>query len=179
MTEQELIKGCVNKVEDCQRLLFEKFAGKMMSVCLRYACDQHVAQDILQLGFIQVFDHIHQFKSEGSFEGWMRKLFARVAIRQLGKKKLSFTGMQEIGPAAAFEDPSVLSKISEDEIHALISLLPDGYRMVFNLHVVEGYSHEEIARMLAIQPATSRTQLLKARKMLQALISKRYNIVTV
>lgn len=151
----------------------------MMSVCLRYACNQQEAQDILQLGFIKVFDHIHQFKNEGSFEGWMRKLFARVAIRQLGKKKPGFTDMQEIGPAAPFEAPSVLSKISEDEIHALIRLLPDGYRMVFNLHVIEGYSHEEIAKMLKIQPTTSRTQLLKARKMLQALISKRYNMITV
>lgn len=179
MTEQELIKGCVNKVADCQRLLFEKFAGKMMSVCLRYAGDQQLAQDILQSGFIKVFDHIHQFKDEGSFEGWMRKLFARVAIRQLGKNKLRFSDVQEIGPAAAFEDPSVLSKISEDEIHALIRLLPDGYRTVFNLHVIEGYRHEEIAKMMKIQPATSRTQLLKARKMLQAFISKHYNIVTI
>lgn len=168
----------MNGVADCQRLLFEKFAGKMMSVCLRYAGDQHTAQDILQLGFIKVFDHIHQFKDEGSFEGWMRKLFARVAIRQLGKKKLRFSDVEQAG-AAAFEDPAVLSKISEDEIHALIRELPGGYRMVFNLHVIEGYSHEEIATMLKIQASTSRTQLLKARKVLQTLISKRYNIITV
>jgi RNA polymerase sigma factor (sigma-70 family) len=179
LTEQDLIKGCVDKVENHQRLLFEKFAGKMMSVCLRYACDQHTAQDILQLGFIKVFDHIHQFKNEGSFEGWMRKLFARVAIRQLGKKKLDFADMEAIGTGAPFEDPSILSKISEDEIHALIRLLPEGYRMVFNLHVIEGYNHEEIAKMLKVKAATSRTQLLKARKMLQTLISKRYNIATI
>lgn len=179
MTEAELIKGCVHKKEACQRMLFEKYAGRMMSVCLRYARDEHEAQDILQVGFVKLFDYIHQFKNEGSLEGWMRRVFVSVALRQINKKSLRFDGIEQIDTDAVIEDAAVLAKISEDDIHKLILQLPAGYRMVFNLNVIEGYSHEEIAAMLKIQPATSRTQLLKARKMLQGLISKCFNLVMI
>lgn len=151
----------------------------MMSVCLRYANDQHMAQDFLQTGFIRVFDNIHQFRHEGSFEGWMKRVFVSVALRELSKNKISFSPLADNAGYLPLEDPSVVSKLSEDEIHAMIRTLPDGYRTVFNLNVIEGYSHEEIAAMLNIQPATSRTQLLKARKMLQGLISKCYNLIMV
>ena len=179
MTEEELIKGCVNKKEHCQRMLFEKYAGKMMSVCLRYAKDQHEAQDILQVGFIKVFDYIHQFKNEGSIEGWMRRVFVSIALRQFKRKKLRFDDIDAIGADVIIEDPAVLAKISEDDIHKLILQLPEGYRIVFNLNVIEGYNHEEIAAMLKIQSATSRTQLLKARRMLQGLISKCFNLIMI
>jgi RNA polymerase sigma-70 factor (ECF subfamily) len=171
LTESELIKGCIKKKADCQRLLFDTYAGKMMSLCLRYVGDQE-AKDILQIGFLKVFDYIHQYKGEGSFEGWMRRVFASVATRHLAKKRLDFTDIESIGNDVSYDGPGVIEKISEDEIHSLIRRLPDGYRAVFNLHVVEGYSHEEIAKMLHIQPTTSRTQLLKARKMLQGFIFK-------
>ena len=179
LTEAELIKGCVNKESDSQRILFEKYAGKMMSVCLRYANGQHEAQDILQEGFIKVFDYLHQFKQEGSLEGWMRRVFVSVAIRQLSKKKLRFDDITDSDKNLASEDPSIISKITEEEIHKLILELPLGYRTVFNLNIIEGYTHEEIAAMLKIQPATSRTQLLKARKLLQNLLSKRFNLVMI
>ncbi|MET0394344.1 MAG: sigma-70 family RNA polymerase sigma factor, partial [Chitinophagaceae bacterium] len=146
---------------------------------LRYA-DGEEAKDILQLGFLKVFDYIHQYKGEGSFEGWMRRVFVSVATRQLAKKKLSFTSIGLTDHDLAGEAPDAIAKMSETEIHALIRKLPDGYRAVFNLHVIEGYSHEEIAGLLNIQPATSRTQLLKARRMLQDLICKHHcNTVTV
>lgn len=151
----------------------------MMSLCLRYTKDEHTAQDILQLGFIRVFDSIHQFKGEGSFEGWMRRVFVSVALRQLSKKKLNFSEISEQQQEDLYESPVAVSKISEDELHALIRKLPDGYQTVFNLVVVEGYSHEEVAALLKITSSTSRTQLLKARKMLQGLISKCFNIVTI
>lgn len=151
----------------------------MMSLCLRYAKDEHTAQDILQLGFIKVFNNIHQFKGEGSFEGWLRRVFVSVALRQLSKKKWNFTEMKESQEEEFYEAPSALSKISEDELHALIRKLPDGYQTVFNLVVVEGYSHEEVGAMLKITSSTSRTQLLKARKMLQGLISKCFNMVMI
>jgi RNA polymerase sigma factor (sigma-70 family) len=160
-------------------MLFEKYAGKMMSLCLRYTNDQQEAQDILQIGFLKVFDYIHQYSGEGSFEGWMRKVFASIAIRQLGKKRIYFTPVEDVNNDTVAEDPAIVSKLSEDEIHQLIRNLPTGYRTVFNLNVVEGYTHEEIAELLNIQPATSRSQLLKARKMLQAFIFKRYNMVIV
>jgi RNA polymerase sigma factor (sigma-70 family) len=172
MTEQEIIKGCIGKKPVCQRLLFDQYAGVMMGLCLRYAKDQQEAQDILQIGFIRVFDCIHQYKGTGSFEGWMRRIFVSVAMRELSKRTFNF---DTISSSEVFDTPDVISKISEDEILLLIRKLPDGYRLVFNLHVIEGYSHDEIAVLLSIQPATSRTQLLKARKMLQSLITKHYN----
>lgn len=179
MTENELIQGCIQKNEGHQKLLFDTYAGKMMSVCLRFCNDQHEAQDILQEGFIKVFDYVHQFKFEGSFEGWMRRVFISIAIRKTQKKKIHFIDIDQTDNSVATVDPSVISKISEEEIHGLIRSLPDGYRMVFNLNVIEGYSHDEIAGMLGIQATTSRTQLLKARKMLQSLIVKQYNLMIV
>ena len=160
-------------------MLFEKYAGSMMSVCLRYTNDQHLAQDILQEGFVKVFDYIHQFKAEGSLEGWMRRVFVSVAIRQLNKKKMRFDEIADHTANVTVEDPYIISRISEAEIHKLIRELPDGYRTVFNLHVIEGYTHEEIAVLLKIRSATSRSQLLKARKMLQGLIAKCFNLTLI
>jgi RNA polymerase sigma factor (sigma-70 family) len=179
LTEEELIKGCIQNNQHCQRLLFEKYAGKMMSLCLRFSNHQQEAQDILQEGFIKIFSYIHQYKFEGSIEGWMRRVFVTIAIRQLNKRKINFIDIDKIDNDTTTINPSILSKISENEIHELIRKLPDGYRLVFNLHIIEGYTHDEIAGMLGIQPSTSRTQLLKARKMLKALISKQYNVITI
>lgn len=179
MTEQDLIKGCIDKRQDYQKLLFDRYSGKMMSVCLRYANDEHKAQDILQEGFIKVFSHMHQYRSDGSFEGWIRRVFVTVAARQISKEKILFADVDLSNDSYTSIDPSVVSKISEDEIHLMIRSMPEGYRTVFNLAVIEGYSHEEIATMLDIQSTTSRGQLLKARKYLQALILKKYNTVKI
>lgn len=177
MTERELIEGCINNKQDAQKQLFNLFAGKMMSVCLRYANNQALAQDILQEGFIKVFKSIHQFRFEGSFEGWLRRVFATVAIRHVSKQKMHFSDTDITDSKEHSIDPDAISKISTDEIHAMIRIMPDGYRTIFNLNVIEGYSHEEIAAMLGIQATTSRGQLLKARKYLQAMIEKKYNII--
>jgi len=176
LTEEDLIKGCIQNNQHCQWLLFEKHAGKMMSLCLRFSNHQQQAQDILQEGFIKVFEYIHQYKSEGSFEGWMRRVFISIATRQVSKRKIHFIDIDNADDATTI-NPSILSKISENEIHELIRKLPDGYRLVFNLNIIEGYSHDEIATMLGIKATTSRTQLLKARKMLQALIVKQHNLI--
>jgi RNA polymerase sigma-70 factor (ECF subfamily) len=175
LTEHELIQGCIHKKRECEKMLFDRYAGKMMSVCLRYASQEAEAQDILQEGFIKVFSHIHKFRFDGSFEGWMRRVFAHVAIRQMSRKKVVFTELELSENREESVDPAVLSKISEDEIHRMICKMPDGYRTVFNLSVIEGYSHEEIGEMLNIQPATSRGQLFKARKYLQFIIIKKFN----
>jgi len=179
LTERALIEGCINKKRDCQKLLFDRFAGKMMSVCLRYANDEHLAQDILQEGFIRLFACIHQYKFEGSFEGWMRRVFVSIATRQLSKQKIIFSDIDIANVKDNSVDPNVFSKMSEDEIHLMIRNMPEGYRIVFNLNIIEGYSHEEIAAMLGIQATTSRGQLLKARKYLQTLIVKKYNTVKI
>ena len=170
MTEQELIKGCIRQDNQCQRLLFERYAGKMMTVCLRYATDSMEAEDMIQDAFIKVFKYLGQFKFEGSFEGWIRRIVVNTAIRHLEKKKLKFSEIDEsasVGPTVA---ASAYTDLGADDILKLINQLPTCYKMVFNLHVIEGFNHEEIAEMLNIQPGTSRSQLVKARKMLQEQI---------
>lgn len=170
MTEYELIKGCIKQEPSCQRALFEQYAGKMMTVCLRYAHDQMEAEDMLQEGFIRVFSYIDQFKFEGSFEGWIRRVVVNTALKQLQKKRLSFTEINDNSQQAPRLESYAYSNLGEEELMKLIGQLPDGYRTIFNLNVIEGYSHEEIAKMLDIQPSTSRSQLVKARKMLQTQI---------
>ena len=172
MTENELIKGCIRQNPICQRMLFEKHAPKMMSVCLRYANDMMEAEDIMQEGFIKVFQYLHQFKFEGSFEGWLRRIIVNTAIRHLEKKKIHFKDIDETSLDAPQLAPYAYAHLGQEDLLKLISQLPDGYRMVFNLHVIEGYSHDEIADMLKIQPGTSRSQLVKARKMLQEQITQ-------
>lgn len=167
MTEYELIKGCIKQDITCQRMLFEQLAGKMFTVCLRYANDHMEAEDMLQDGFIRVFNNLHQFKFEGSFEGWVRRVVVNCALKQLQKKRIQFTELKESYFENTSEESYAYSNLGEDELLKLISKLPDGYRIVFNLNVIEGYSHEEIGKMLQIQPSTSRSQLVKARKMLQ------------
>lgn len=169
MTEEELIQGCIDKNQVCQRKLFDTYAGKMMSVCQRYTNDAHTAQDILHEGFIRLFRFIGQYQHNGSFEGWMRRIFVHAALRYISLQKMSFSAVEPDTPAFDISADAI-TKMSENEIHQLIKQLPEGYRLVFNLHVVEGYSYQEISELLHIEQSTARTQLFKARKMLQALI---------
>lgn len=170
MTEEQLIKGCVRNDVACQRMLFEQYAGKLMTICLRYSCDHPEAEDILQEAFIKIFSHIHQYKFEGSFEGWMKRIVVNCALKTIQKKKTRILQIDSQEAATQHAESFVLSDLSETELVKLISALPDGYRIVFNLYVMEGYSHDEIAAILGIQAATSRSQLVKARKLLQKQI---------
>lgn len=144
----------------------------MLGVCYRYARNQADAEDILQDSFIKVFNKIGQFKSEGSFEGWIRKIVVHTAIKKYSlmryHKEQSVEEVKE--SVASLEDPSAYSHLTEKDLLRLINSLPDGYRLIFNLYVMEGFRHEEIAVMLGIQPGTSRSQLVKARMMLQKQI---------
>lgn len=170
LTEQELIHGCLADDGNCQQALFNQYAGKMMTVCLRYAADQMTAEDLLMESFVKIFKYIHQYKFEGSFEGWIRRIVVNTALKKLQKKKIYFEEVKAEKINASM-DSEAHANIGEKEILELIKQLPDGYRVVFNLYVIEGYSHEEIAEMLNIQPGTSRSQLVKARKMLQQQIA--------
>lgn len=167
MTEYEIIKGCLNNNVKCQQSLFERYAGKMMTVCLRYAKDQMEAEDIFQEAFIRVFKYLHQFKFDGSFEGWIRRVVVNTALKSISKKKIVFSNKEGYEEVSVQVESYAYSNLGEDDILKLISQLPDGYRLVFNLNVIEGFSHDEIAKMLKIEPSTSRSQLVKARKMLQ------------
>ncbi|MCH2082895.1 MAG: sigma-70 family RNA polymerase sigma factor [Saprospiraceae bacterium] len=170
MTEKELIKGCLRENRKCQQELFRRYAGKMLVVCQRYARHQMEAEDILQDAFIKIFDNISKFESKGSFEGWIRRIVINTALKNYSKKsfKNEQIGVEHV-PEKALE-PSIYGHLHEEELMNLILQLPDGYRLVFNLYAVEGYSHREIADMIGIQESTSRSQLVKARKLLQQKI---------
>ncbi len=138
----------------------------MYAVCLRYARSQSDAADILQEGFVKVYTKLDQFQSQGSFEGWIRRIMINTALRAYQKQRFEFESSgYEHFPDAPVE-PDAVASLSEAELLELIGRLPEGYRVVFNLVAVEGYSHAEVADMLGIQESTSRSQLTKARRWL-------------
>jgi len=141
-----------------------------MTVCSRYASTSPEAEDMLQESFIKIFLSIHQYKSEGSFEGWLRRITVTTCLRKLQKTKTRYDDLSILETLRDAVHPDVISALAEKELIGLIRNLPDGYRIVFNLSVIEGYSHDEIATMLGIEPATSRSQLMKARRHLQKQI---------
>jgi RNA polymerase sigma-70 factor (ECF subfamily) len=175
VTETEIIEGCVQKNVNCQQALFNKYGGVLMSICLRYAADTAEAEDMLQDTFIKIFSVIRKFRFEGSFEGWLKKIAVTTSLKKLQQKKIQFKELsfeKQDAPA----EPEIISMLAEKEIIRAISSLPDGYRVVFNLYVLDGFSHDEIGGMLGIQPVTSRSQLLKARKMLQKKLGSFHKI---
>jgi RNA polymerase sigma factor (sigma-70 family) len=169
LTDEDLIRKCLKGDAAAQRQLFEQFAPRMMTVCRRYMPVRQEAEDILQEAFIRVFKSLHQFRSEGSLEGWMRKAFVRVAINHIKRSKMRF---DHIDSAEVAGHDDVVSEMGAEEILSLVQQLPVGYRTIFNLNVVEGYSHEEIGQLLGIAAVTSRTQLMRAKQMLQQKINQ-------
>jgi RNA polymerase sigma factor (sigma-70 family) len=173
LTEDQLVRGCVLKNEAAQKAVFDLYAGKMLGVCMRYARNNADAEDMLQDAFIKVFDKIKQFKGEGSFEGWIRKIVVNTALKKytLIRYDKEIIGHEGVDAEHFFSTEQVAySHLSEKELLQLINKLPDGYRFVFNMYVIEGYSHDEIATLLGIQSGTSRSQLAKARMLLQKQI---------
>jgi len=172
MTEKELIKGCIREDTPCQQALFEHYAGKMMAVCTRYARHRLEAEDILQEAFVKVFDNLKQFEFKGSFEGWIRRIVVNTALKHHQRKYFSNEQIAVENFPDMPTEPMAYATLGEKELLAMIARLPEGYRVVFNLYAIEGYSHREIADMLAIQESTSRSQLVKARKLLQVQLEK-------
>ena len=172
MTDQELVQACLRKDPKAQRALYDQFAGKMMGVCLRYVKDQIDAQDVLQEGFIRVFEKLNQYSGKGSLGGWIRMIMINTALIMIRKKK-KFSHHEEFSDAVEFtrEDYGILDSLGAEEIIKLIQHLPDGYRTVFNLYAIEGYSHKEIGQMLGVSESTSKTQFFKAKKHLKKAIT--------
>lgn len=172
LTEEQLIRACIREDAASQKEVFTRYGSRMLGVCHRYARTSADAEDILQDAFIKVFDKLHQYKFEGSFEGWIRKIVVNTALKKysLTRYDKEVSGIENITKYETAEDPAAYIHLSQKDLLALINRLPDGYRVIFNLHVIEGYQHEEIAAMLGIQPGTSRSQLVKARNMLQKKI---------
>lgn len=169
--DTDLIIGCINGDRRMQKAMYDKYAGKMYAVCLRYMGNADDAQDILQEGFIKIFKNLERFRGEGSFEGWVRRIFVNTAIEQIRKKKtdLSLTEKEE---SIELKSVSAIENINEKDLLRIIKDLSPGYRSVFNLYVVEGYSHKEIGELLGISEGTSKSQLARARMILQEKIKR-------
>lgn len=155
-----------------QEMLYQRFSGKMYAVCLRYANNSDDAQDLLQEGFIKVYRNLDKFRKEGSFEGWIRRVFVNTAIEHYRKKvNLNSIGEKE---ERMIEDGSftVLDHLAEKDIIQLVQELSPGYRSVFNMYVIEGYSHKEIGDILQISEGTSKSQLARAKSILQKKVQE-------
>jgi RNA polymerase sigma-70 factor (ECF subfamily) len=173
ISESDLIKGCIEGNRQMQEELYNRFSGKMYAVCLRYANNADDAQDLLQEGFIKVFRNLHRFRAEGSFEGWIRRVFVNSSIEHFRKKSVELSKVSDKEENTIEDnDISALDQLAERDIVRLIQDLSPGYRTVFNLYVVEGYSHKEIGDLLGISEGTSKSQLARARSILQKKVAQ-------
>lgn len=168
--ESDLITGCIEGNRRMQEELYRRFAPRMYAVCLRYAGNAEEAEDILQEGFIKVFKKIGSFRSEGSFEGWVRRIFVNTAIENFRRKRYLMPVTEKEENTIEGKYISVLDELAEKDILGLVQELSPGYRTVFNMYVVEGYTHKEIADMLGISEGTSKSQLSRAKVILQDLV---------
>ena len=169
-----IVEKCLKGDKAAQRELFEQLSGKMLSLCLRYTGDRMTAEDMLQEGFVTLFSKLDNYKGEGSFEGWARRVFATTCLMYLRKKdalRMS-DDLQEAGNVGD-DAPSATQQIGYRELMDLVTSMPDGYRTIFNLYVMEGFHHKEIGKMLGISEITSRSQLNRARLWLQNKIKER------
>lgn len=175
MTDEAILQGCLQNDAASQRELYSRFSPKMLAVCYRFAHNREDAEDMLQEGFIKVFSQIHTFRSQGAFEGWIRRIMVHTCINHLKKNK-RFNESVDLIHATTIQvrEDAVPSIVQAKQIVECIRLLPLGYRTVLNLYAIEGYSHKEIADMLDIEESTSRSQYTRAKQMLEdVLIRKR------
>jgi RNA polymerase sigma factor (sigma-70 family) len=171
-SEPEIIAGCQQQKASAQEKLYQLYSRRMMAVCLRYTRSRAEAEDIFHEAFVKVFRHIDTYQG-GSFEGWMRRIFVNMAINAYHKNRkyqdhVDYSAIEERSPA----EDDIISQISGQELLALINQLPEGYRLVFNLYVIEGFGHREIAEMLNIAEGTSKSQLAKAKNYLKNILQK-------
>lgn len=172
MDEQQLIESCRKGERIGQKMLYDRFARKMMGVCYRYVNDKETAADLLQDGFVKVFLSLDSYSGAGSFEGWIRRIFVNTALEYLRKADVLRDSTDLDNTAELVQpDSSVISAMTADELMQLVKELPPGFRTVFNLFAIEGYSHKEISEMLNITESTSRSQYTRARQILQKKIN--------
>lgn len=174
MEGQQLIDECKKGNRLAQKELYDKYARKMMGVCLRYVSDRETARDLLQDGFVKVFSSLDSYTGSGAFDGWIRKIFVNGALEYLRKGDV----LREASDWDSIAEPvesfsvSAVSELSAAELMKLVQELPAGFRAVFNLFAIEGYSHREIAEMMNITESTSRSQYTRARQLLQKRVKE-------
>ncbi|GAB3897949.1 RNA polymerase sigma factor [Spirosoma agri] len=171
-TESQLIAALKRGESRAHKVVYERFSGKMLTVCTRYCANRDDAEEVMLDGFMRLFDKIEQFREDGSFEGWIRRIMVTESLMFLRKNK---QWRQEIPLEDAAVEPDYVwadTAINENDLLRLVNQLPDGYRTIFNLYAIEGYAHAEIATMLDISEGTSKSQLSRARAILQVSLKK-------
>jgi RNA polymerase sigma factor (sigma-70 family) len=171
ISNENIIEGCLKGDRICQKELFERFSPKILAVCMRYTDNHDEAYDILQDTFIKVFERIESYKNEGSFEGWLRRISVNTALDYIRRNKMSkFTDDVDDVKFKLSSNEGTLDNMLAEDLMKILNSLPVGYRTVFNMYVIDGYSHKEIAEMLNITESTSKSQFSRARAILQKII---------
>jgi len=170
LSEKSLIENCINGNRKSQKELYDMFSAKMYAICLRYAKNQMDAEDILQDAFVKLFNNLHKFRGEGSFEGWVRRIFVNTAIEHLRRNNMKFSDSEGFENSIADKQKSALDSLYEKDLINTSMKLSEGYRTVFNLYAVEGYSHKEIALKLGITESTSKSQFSRAKAILRDVL---------
>ena len=170
--ESDLIRGCLEGDRRMQEELYRRLSPRMYAVCLRYAGNAEEAEDILQEGFIKVFKKLDSYRGDGSFEGWVRRVFVNTAIEHFRRKRYLQPVTEKEENTIEGKSLSALDELGEKDILELVQQLSPGYRTVFNMYVVEGYTHKEIGDLLGISEGTSKSQLSRAKVILQDMVKK-------
>lgn len=173
ISEEEIIKKCLTGDRVSQKMLYDKYASKMFGVCLRYAPDYQSAEDVLQDGFIKAFRNLDRFRFEGSFEGWLRKIMVNTAIEAHRRKNSLYPIVDVDNAEVEFYDETAIDKLAAEDLMQMIGSLSPGYRTVFSLYAIEGFSHKEISEQLNISEGTSKSQLARARYILMEMVEQR------
>lgn len=169
--DYELVDACLKGIPSAQKSLYDQFSSKMFGVCLRYAKNEEEALDILQDGFVKVFQKLDKFKKEGSLEGWIRRVIVNTALDQIrkNKKEQGNVALDKVEFMVSRNEYIIENLMAEDLLN-ILQQLPDGYRTVFNLFAIEGYSHKEIAEELGVTENTSKSQYSRAKSYMQKLL---------
>lgn len=171
--EGQLIENCIKGERKSQKALYDLFSPRMYSICLRYCKNQMDAEDVLQEGFVKLFNNLNRFRGEGSFDGWVRRIFVNTAIEHIRKKSLNTTGGDGLENSVVDRQQNGLDNLYEKDLIKSALSLSDGYRTVFNLYAIEGYSHKEIAGKLGITESTSKSQFSRAKALLRNIIQNK------
>lgn len=171
MTDEQLVNACVSGKVSAQKTFYERFARKMMGVCLRYASSYEEAQDVLQDGFIKVFNNLDKYQNKGSLEGWVRRIMVNTSLDAYRKNKKHQQDVDVEQVSYLIEDKGfIVERLQAEDLLKLVQAIPEGYRVVFNLYAIEGYSHKEIAERLGVTESTSKSQYSRAKKLLRQML---------